>query len=406
MREVNKKPELVSAAGNWCSLHSVVESGADGVYFGVKDINMRHLATNFDVLEIKKVMRFLREHKRKGYLALNVIVFDKELEKVKNILTQAKKAGVDGVILWDAAVLSLAKELGLKIHLSTQSSVSNFEALKFYASIGVSRIVLARECGLDDIKSIVKKIKKEKIKCEIETFVHGAMCVSISGRCFLSELTFSKSANRGKCLQPCRREYLITDNRDDCQYVVGKDYLLSPKDLCAIDFVDELIKAGISAFKIEGRIRSPEYLKVVTSSYRKAIDAYFDGKLDGNLKRQLKDEIKKVYNRGLSDGFYFGQPKDAISRELENKYEKAFVGDIGKVYKKIKVAEVLIKDESLKVGDEVLIIGQHGPAQFAKVEEMQIHHQSIKRAVKGDKVGIKFPFVVKPKDKLFVWRRR
>ncbi|UCD15488.1 MAG: U32 family peptidase [Candidatus Omnitrophota bacterium] len=402
---IEKKPELVSAAGDWPALHSVVEAGADSVYFGAKDINMRHLAANFDILEIKKVMSFLHQRKRRGYLALNVIVFDRETEKVKRILKEAKQAGVDAVILWDGAVFSLAKDTGLKIHLSTQASVSNFEAVKFYASQAAERIVLARECTLSDIKNIIEKIKKEKVNCEIETFIHGAMCLSISGRCFLSEMAFAKSANRGKCLQPCRRQFLITDTQGDSQYVLGKDYLLSPKDLCAVDFIDELIEAGINAFKIEGRNRSPEYLRVVTANYRKAIDAFFEGKLDEGLKKELKNELAKVYNRGASSGFYFGVPQDAVSRELENRYQKVFLGEVGKVYKKIKVAEVLIKNGSLKVGDEVLFVGR-GPAQFARIEELQINHQFIKEAVKGEKVGVKLPIIVKPKDKVFIWRKR
>lgn len=405
MKKINK-PELVSAAGDWCGLRSVVSAGADSVYFGVKNINMRNLATNFDILEIKKVMRFLREHDKKGYLALNVIVFDKELPKIKRILKEAKSAEVDGVILWDAAVFSLAKNLGLKIHLSTQASVSNFESLKFYASAGAERIVLARECSLQDIKNIIEKTKKEKINCEIETFIHGAMCVSISGRCFLSELTFSQSANRGRCIQPCRREFLIRDTQSDTQYILGKDYILSAKDLCVIDFINLLIKAGINAFKIEGRIRSPEYLKIVTACYRKAIDAYFQGKLTKNLKTKLKQNIEKAYNRGFCGGFYLDNPSSAISRNLENKYEKLFLGNVGKVYKKINVAEIEIRNENLKIGDKLLFIGSGSPVRFAKVKEIQMNHEFIKSAKKGEKVGVQLPFIVKPKDKVFIWKKK
>ena len=279
MNTKSKVVELVSPAGDWSSLAGAIEAGCDSVYFGVKGLSMRNLATNFDILEIKKLMSTLHKHGKKGYLALNVIIYNKEINKIKKILKEAKVARVDAIILWDMAVFSIAKELGLKIHLSTQASISNFLALKNYCQQGTKRVVLARENSLSDIKAIASKIKKEKLTCQIETFIHGAMCLSVSGRCFLSEYSFSKSANRGECIQPCRREYIIYDTQGDCQYLAGKDYLLSPKDLCTIDFIDKLIEAGIDAFKIEGRIRSPEYVRVVTSAYRRAIDAYFSGKL-------------------------------------------------------------------------------------------------------------------------------
>ena len=279
------KPELVCPAGNWSSLKSAVLNGADSVYFGVKGFNMRHLARNFDMLEIKKVMAYLREHRKKGYLALNVIVMNDQIESVHKILKEAKSCRVDGIILWDMAVFSLAKKMRLPIHLSTQASVSNRESIRYYAKLGVRRIVLARECKLADIRQIIRYIKKTRLPLKIEAFIHGAMCVSISGRCFLSQYSFGKSANKGECLQPCRREYLIQDQEEGNQYILGKDYVLSPKDLCTIDFIDQLIEAGIDSFKIEGRIRSAEYVKITTSVYRKAIDAYFEGSLTRSLKK-------------------------------------------------------------------------------------------------------------------------
>lgn len=404
--KILKKPELVSPAGDWASLYSAVEAGADSVYFGVKGLNMRGFADNFDVLEIKKIMDFLRKSNKKGYLALNVIVFNEEISKVKKILQEAKKRGVDAVILWDMAVFSLAKQMGLRAHLSTQAGVSNFEALKFYAGQGVERVVLARECRLTDIRNINRQIEKEKINCAVETFIHGAMCVSISGRCFLSEDAFSKSANRGECLQPCRRQFLITDTQDQTQYVLGKDYVLSPKDLCAINFIDKLIAAGINAFKIEGRIRPPEYIKVVTGAYRRAIDSFFDHKLDDKLKKELAQELGKVYNRGFSEGFYFGPPRRAISRKLDNQYEKIFIGEVRKVYKKINVAEVVVQKDCLRLGQTVLVAGKTAPVQFADVQQLQINHKFVDKADKGAVVGVKLPFTAKPKDKVFLWRKK
>ena len=407
MTKKKKKTELVSPAGDWRALRSAVRAGADSVYFGVKGLSMRNLATNFDILEIEKVMKFLHKNRKKGYLALNVIIYDNELTKVKKILTQAKKAGIDAVILWDMAVFSIAKQLGLGVHLSTQASVSNFLALKNYCIQGAKRVVLARENTLADIKRIVAKIRKEKLPCQIEAFIHGAMCLSVSGRCFLSEYSFSKSANRGECIQPCRREYLIYDTQGDCQYIAGKDRILSPKDLCSIDFIDKLIEAGIDAFKIEGRIRSSEYVAVVTSVYRKAVDAYYGNKLTKTLKLKLKKELKQVYNRGFSSGFYFGKPtQEDVSRVLENTHEKAYVGQVSRFFKKIKVAELKVSNEPLKKGDRIVCMGKNTPACFATVTDIQIEHKPVERLGRGQTAGIKVPFILKRKDKVFLWRRK
>ncbi|MBU0683580.1 MAG: U32 family peptidase [Candidatus Omnitrophota bacterium] len=397
------KPELTAPAGDWASLYSAVESGADAVYFGIKGINMRHSADNFDVLEIKKVMKVLHENGVKGYLALNVVVYDSEISKIKRILKEAKKSKVDAVILFDAAVLSLSKNAGLKMHLSTQASVSNFESVKFFSAIGIKRIVLARECTLEGIRDIIKKCRKEKVDCEIETFVHGAMCVSISGRCFLSHQSFLKSANRGECIQPCRREFIITDRDNECDYVLGENYLLSPRDLCTMKFIDVLLKSGINAFKIEGRMRSPEYVRIVTSAYRRAIDAFMAGNLTEDLKEKLFQELKCAFNRGFEEGFYFGTP-GGLGETAESLYEKSYVGEVIKFYKKISVAEISVMSGELKKGDKILITGKRTPAGFAEVKEMEIKHKSVDVVGKGTYVGIKLPFLVCPKDKVFLWR--
>jgi len=406
MKKIIKKPELAAPAGDWSSLRSAVASGANSVYFGVKDLNMRNLATNFDILEIEKVINFLHDNKCKGYLALNTIVYNKEIAKTVKILKAAARAKSRWSYSLGYGGFSKAKELGLKIHLSTQASVANFLALKEYALRGVKRVVLARECKLLDIKEMASKLKKEKLDCKIEAFIHGAMCLSISGRCFLSEFTFSKSANRGKCLQPCRREYLITGVGGECQYVVGQDHILSPKDLCTIDFIDKLIESGIDVFKIEGRIRSPEYVGVVTSVYRRAIDAYFKGELTKKLKEKLKKELSSVYNRGFSSGFYLGQPKESPSRFLENTHEKIYLGEVIKFYKKINVAEIKISNANLNKGAQILCIGKNTPASFAKIESIQINHKLVDSLVKGEIGGVKLPFIVKRKDKVFLWQNK
>jgi len=298
----------------------------------------------------------------------------------------------------------MAKKLGLRIHLSTQANVSNVEALSFYSRLGARRIILARECGIKNIRKVAEYIKKKKVKCQVEAFIHGAMCVSISGRCFLSLHSFGKSANRGSCLQPCRREFFIKDTENETEYILGKDYILSPKDLCTIDFIDKLIKSGIDAFKIEGRMRSPEYVKVVTACYRKAIDSYFNGELNDSLKMNLKKQLYTVYNRGFSSGFYFGTPKQDVSRYLEHSRKKVFLGEVTRFFGKISVAEIRLRHGSLRAGDELLFIGKHTPARNTIAIEMQANHRFIKKASKGESVGMKVPFKVRPKDKVFLWK--
>ncbi|MEA3489087.1 MAG: peptidase U32 family protein [Candidatus Omnitrophota bacterium] len=402
-----KKPELVAPSGDWSSLYSAVASGADAVYFGIKGMNMRDTASNFDILELSRLMDFLRSEGRKGYLALNVIVYENELKKVKRILEAALESGVDAVILWDMSVLSMARDLGLRIHLSTQASVSNFRALKTYCSLGVKRAVLARECTLSDIREMIRGIREEKIDCGIETFIHGAMCVSVSGRCFLSHHSFGKSSNRGQCIQPCRREFTISDadpvSEEGCEYVLGKDYILSTKDLCTIGFLDRMIESGIDAFKIEGRMRPPEYVRTVTSVYREAIDSFFEGKFTETLKEDLLGRLRQSFNRGFDDGFYFGAP-DEPGEANQKGYEKVYLGEVVKFYKKIGVAEVLIRREALMPGQKILVTGNRTPASFAEVSEMQIEHKTVDFAGKGMSVGVKLPFAARPKDKVYLWQ--
>ena len=402
MKSTKVIPELVSPAGDWPSLRTAVDNGADSVYFGLNNFNMRQMAPNFDALEIPKVMDFLRSQKKKGYLALNVIVKDDELNKIARVLKTAKRSGVDAVILWDMAVLSLARQEGLAVHLSTQASVANSRALAHYAALGVTHVVLARECTLQEIQKIAAFIKKEKVNCTIETFVHGAMCLSISGRCFLSYDSFGQSANRGACLQPCRREYLIREIDGDTEYIIGQDYVLSPKDLCAIDFIDELVGAGIRAFKIEGRMRPPEYIAATTRVYREALDACMSGTMSEAKKKQWKARLSQVYNRGFSEGFYFGSPQNAVSRRREHTQEKIFLGEVRKFYKKISVAEIMIQKGPLKYGDTLLFIGKSFPLRQIDVKEIERNHEPVREARKGEMVGIKVPFAVKAKEKVFL----
>ncbi|MFH1849073.1 MAG: peptidase U32 family protein, partial [archaeon] len=300
--------ELLAPAGSWPSLRAAIEAGADSVYFGVKQLNMRITTDNFDLGELKKVVSYCHEHKAKAYLTLNVIVYDEELQLIKKIIMTAKDAKIDAVICWDNAVLAECKKQKVVTHLSTQASVSNYEAVKMYAKLGVKRIILARELSISQIAAIKKRIKKDKLNVEIETFVHGAMCVAVSGRCFMSQFVFNKSANRGECYQLCRREYVVQDAENEFTLKLGNNYVMSTKDLCALPILDELVEAGIDAFKLEGRNRQPEYVKTVVTVYRQAIDAIAKKKFNKQLVDKLMVELRKVYNRDFSQGFFLGKP--------------------------------------------------------------------------------------------------
>ncbi len=402
-----KKPELVAPAGDWGSLNSAIASGADAVYFGVKGFNMRRSARNFDMLELKKVMDVLRSSGKKGYLTLNVTLREADLDKARRVAAEASSSGVDALVLWDMAALRLAREYGLAAHLSTQASVSNYEALRSYHELGVKRVVLARECSLSDARRIADRIAEDGLDMTLEAFVHGAMCVSVSGRCFLSQETFRRSANRGDCLQPCRREYRIVDTESggECEYVLGSDYVMSARDLCSVRLIDKLIASGIGAFKIEGRMRSPEYVSVVTSVYREAVDSCLKGDFSAELSDRLLEKLSGTFNRGFTEGFFFGVPQD-LGASPERKYEKTYVGEIIKFYGRIGVAEVMVRSRGIKIGDKLLVCGNKTPAAFFEVDEMQIRHNPVNEASSGTAVGLKLPFKARRNDKVFAWVER
>lgn len=354
-KEKIKKPELLAPAGDWSMLNVAISSGADSIYFGLKKLSMRAAANNFDISELPKIVEFCSEKNVKAHLTLNTIVFENELEELDKIIPATKKAGVEMIICWDMSVIQKCIDYEMPFCVSTQASVSNSSTVAFYERLGAKRIVLARECTLDKIKEI-----KSKTNIEIEAFIHGAMCIAISGRCFMSHEVFGKSANRGECLQPCRREYEIKDIDEKFSLTLGEDYVLSPKDLCTIDFIDKLIEAGIDAFKIEGRKRAPEYIAKSVSTYRKAIDRYFDGTLTNEIKFEYLEELKKVYNRGFSPGFYFGPPgSESYTKTFGSiaTTKKIYVGRVLNYYKKSKIAFVRLEADSLSIGDSIYIMG-------------------------------------------------
>jgi len=373
--------ELLAPAGNFKCLITAISAGCDAVYFGVQDFNMRATARNFKISDLPKIRKACNEGKIKAYLTLNTIVYDEELKRVEKVIKEAKKY-VDAIICSDIAVMLLCKKHKVPFHISTQCSVSNLETAQFYKKLGAKRVVLARELNLEQIKKISKVIP-------VEVFIHGAMCVAISGRCFTSQFLFNKSANRGECLQPCRRSYEIKDDKRNSLKVTNH-HILSAKDLCSLPFIEKLKKAGIISFKIEGRNREPEYVDTVVKIYRKAID----NKLTKDQTEEAMIELKKAYNRGFSSGFFIKSPTSDDFSNVEHSnatQSKRFIGKITHYYKKLGVGLLRLNAGTLRVGDDILVIGKTTPVIHQKIQSIEIDNKKVKVAEKGQEVGIKLP---------------
>ncbi len=396
---IKKKPELLAPAGDWRMLTTAVKAGADAVYFGIDKLNMRAMAKNFTLDELPEIVKFCHDHDVDAHLTLNTIVFDNELKELDIILPEAKKAGVDMVICWDMSVIEKAIEYDLPFCVSTQASVSNSGAVKMYRRLGAKRVVLAREVTLEKIKDI-----KSSTDMEIEAFVHGAMCVAVSGRCFLSHEVFDKSANRGECLQPCRYEYEITAKQGGKTFILGEDYVMSPEDLCTIEFIDQLIEAGIDSFKIEGRKRAPEYIAKVVSTYRKAIDLYFEGKLRDEVKSEMWNELRKVYNRGFSPGFYFGKPSGEHFTKSPNSQattKKQYIGKVLNYFGKSKIAHILLEAGDLRTGESIYIIGNSTGVVELKIDKMMKDEVFIEKGEKKDEITFFCEEKLSPRDQVY-----
>lgn len=396
----HSKPELMAPAGDWTMLRAAVSNGADAVYFGLDKLNMRAKAANFSVDELPEIVSFCNEHKVKTYLTLNTIVFEEELSDLEEIIIASKQNGVDKIICSDLAVADLCHKHEFPFCISTQSSISNSLAADVYKRMGAVRIVLARECSLEEIKKI-----RSKTDLEIEAFVHGAMCIAVSGRCFMSHHLFGKSANRGECIQPCRREYEVYDPAIDKSLILGEDYIMSPRDLCTIEFIDQLIETGIDSFKIEGRKRSPEYVAKAVSVYRQAIDFYFENNLTREKKKELLTELEKVYNRGFSSGFYFGIPSSKEYAGVEGSKattRKVYVGRVLNYYKEIQVAHILLESGQIKIEDEILIMGETTGVLDIKLEKFSVNDIENSTANRGDEITLKVPSLVRRNDKVYL----
>lgn len=397
------KPSLLSPAGDWPSLRAAVEAGADSVYLGVEGFNMRANAKNFKQSELKKIVNFCHKNKVEVYVTVNTIIFEDELKKVDKLLDKIKSAKADAVIAWDVSVINLSLKKKIPVHISTQMSISNSESAKFFEKMGIEGINLARECSLKQIQEI-----KKKTKLHIETFIHGAMCVSESGRCFTSQFIFRKSANRGDCLQPCRRGYIVRDAEEGHELELKNNFIMSPKDLCALPILDKLVKAGIDRFKIEGRNRAPEYVKTVTSVYREALDAIEKKKFTKELVTKLMEKLETVYNRKFSTGFFLGTPTNDAWTDIYGsnaKEQKVFVGIVENYYKKNGASAIIIQSGEIKKGDRMMIIGKTTGVFEQKVENIQKDGKEVDFAKKGEIVGIKTNKLTRKNDQVFVIKK-
>ncbi len=402
-------PELMAPAGDWTMLRTAVQAGADAVYFGVDKLNMRAKAKNFTIEDLPSIVEFCKENNVKTYLTINTIVFEEEIPELEELIIAAKNAGNDRIICWDLSVAELCSQHDYPFCISTQGSVSNSLAASVYKKLGAVRIVLARECSLEEIKKI-----RLNTNLEIETFIHGAMCIAVSGRCFMSHHMFGQSANRGECVQTCRREFEVYDSASDKSIIMGEDYVMSPNDLCTIEFIDKLIEAGIDSFKIEGRKRSPEYVAKTVSVYRRAIDLYFsqrdgcpEGKLTDEIKKEMLGELKQVYNRGFSSGFYFDVPSSEDYANIHGSKaakKKEYLGKVLNYFQKAKIAHILIESGSLNQNDDLLIIGETTGVVEIKVNSFLRNDEAAASAEKGDEVTFVVDDLVRPRDKVYLFK--
>jgi len=386
MKKINPKQknnfELLAPAGDFPMLVAAVKAGANAVYFGLKEFSMRDNAKNFSIEDLSKINEICGK-KVKKYLTLNVIIYEEEVKKIEEILKKVK-GKVDAIICWDLSVINLCRKLKIPFHVSTQASVSNSESAKFYKSLGAERVVLARELSLEQIKEISKFVS-------VECFIHGAMCVAVSGRCFMSQELFKRSANRGMCTQVCRRSYTIKDD-EGRELKLNRNTVMSAKDLCTLPFINKLKEAGIISFKIEGRNRDARYVDTVVRIYRKALDNTLSKK---EIEEGIK-ELEKVYNRGFSSGFYLGIPTNDDFSEVENSSattKKQFIGKITHFYPKSEVGTIFLSTGEISVGDEINIIGITTGIEKIKVERIEINKKSVNKAIKGNEIGIKLPRV-------------
>lgn len=401
--------EIMSPVGNFETLSAAIQGGADSVYFGVEQLNMRaKSANNFRISDLNEIVSICKTNNVKTYLALNTIIYDHDLKVMRMLVDEAKKAGITAIIASDIAVMNYAFEQKIEIHASTQLNISNIEALRFYSKY-FDVVVLARELSLMQVRTIYDSIHEEQIKgpsgklVELEIFAHGALCMAVSGKCYLSLHEKNSSANRGACQQTCRHAYTVTNKETGYQLEVDNEYIMSPKDLSTIDFLDKVIESGVSVLKLEGRARPAEYVRTVTEVYKKAVEDVKKGNYNQETIKKYKKRLERIFNRGFWDGYYLGRKLGEWSEVYGSKAtrKKQFIGIITNYFSKIGVAEIQLKADTLNINDEILIIGTTTGAVEDKIKEIRKDLKPVISAKKGDTISIAVPELVRRNDKLY-----
>ena len=401
--------EIMAPVGSRESLAAAINAGADSVYFGIGQLNMRsHSANHFTIDDLREIASICSEHGIKTYLTVNTIIYGEDIDTMHQIVDAAAEAGISAVIASDVAVMTYCRQRGVEVHLSTQLNISNIEALKFYAQFA-DVVVLARELNMEQVAEIYRQIEQQHVcgpsgqLVRIEMFCHGALCMAVSGKCYMSLHDANRSANRGQCVQICRRSYTVTDNETGNQLEIDNKYIMSPKDLKTIRFMDRMMKAGVRVFKIEGRARGPEYVHTVVSCYKEAVSSVINGTFTEERKDEWDQRLATVFNRGFWDGYYQGQTLGEWNRHYgSNATErKILVGKVIKYFSKLGVAEVAVEASEFGLGDKLLITGNATGALWLTADEIRYDLKPVERALQRQRVSIPVPEKVRPNDKLF-----
>ena len=399
----------MSPVGSYESLMAAIQGGAGSVYFGIEQLNMRAKSSNnFTLDDLVKISNICKENNVKSYITLNIVIYDEELSLMRSIVDAAKENNITAIIASDQAVIQYAASVGVEVHMSTQTNITNIEAVEYYSQFA-DVMVTARELNLKQVAAITAAIEKQQIKgpsgklVQIEIFVHGALCMAVSGKCYLSLDNMNSSANRGACLQVCRRPYKVTDRDGGIQLEVDNEYIMSPKDLNTIGFLDKILKAGVSILKIEGRGRSPEYVKTVTQCYKEAVGAYFNGTYTKENIEKWTKTLGSVYNRGFWDGYYLGKKLGEWTEKYGSQAtkRKVYIGKITNYFTKLKVAEVKIETHDLSVGDEIRILGPTTGVYEDTVKEIRVDLKKVNKTVKGEICSIPIEAFLRRADKLY-----
>jgi len=401
--------EIMAPVGSWETLRAAIQAGADSVYFGIGHLNMRSRSTvNFTLDDIHKIVKLCREEGVKTYVTVNTIIYDKELPDLQTLISTLSKAGIDAVIASDLAVIQECRKYSIPIHASTQLNISNIEAVRFFSQF-CDVVVLARELSLTQVKEITRQIQEQNIcgpsgnLIKIELFVHGALCMAVSGKCYLSLDNFNYSANRGACIQVCRRGYHVKDKDQEVELEIDNEYIMSPKDLCTIDFIDKIINAGVSVFKIEGRARSSEYVKTVTLVYKEAVQSIFNETYTDENIEKWKKSLEQVFNRGFWDGYYLGRKMGEWADRGGSRATKVkeYVGKVTNYFNRIEVFELTMESGEIKIGDELIIIGPTTGVVELIVSEIRTNLVAVDSATKGDVCSLPISDLLRRSDKVY-----